>query len=72
MNYMKFKMDGKIGDLKASLGRGGAIPELKSAVPMWRDCFNAIQTRMGVTEQCAAHFDHHLLRISQQIARFTH
>ncbi|MFH0943592.1 MAG: pilus assembly protein PilM [Planctomycetota bacterium] len=47
MKYMITKMEQRISSLKANLGRGGAIPELKSAVPMWRDCFDQIQLKMG-------------------------
>jgi len=46
LNYMKMKMDARISKLKGELGRGGTIPELKSAVPMWRDCFDQIQAKM--------------------------
>ncbi|MFG0315713.1 MAG: pilus assembly protein PilM [Planctomycetota bacterium JB042] len=46
INHMRQRMQIKIDDLKSQLGRGGAIPELPSALIMWRDCFAAIQKRM--------------------------
>ena len=46
MRFMKTKMDMRISSLKANLGRGGSIPELASAVPMWKHCFDAIQKKM--------------------------
>ena len=46
LNFMSVKMEERISKLKGELGRGGTIPELRSAVPMWRDCFDQIQAKM--------------------------
>lgn len=46
ISYMRTRMQMRIDELKGQLGRGGAIPELPSALVMWRDCFDAIDARM--------------------------
>lgn len=46
LNWIRARMQQQVDELKSQLGRGGKIPEMPSALIMWRDCFDAIQKRM--------------------------
>jgi type IV pilus assembly protein PilM len=51
INYMLNRVRERVELLKGELGRGGSIPELPSAFKLWKDCFDAIQTRMGTIDK---------------------
>lgn len=46
MTYIKSQLTNRVSELRGELGRGGSIPEQPSAFKMWKDCFDAIQSRM--------------------------
>ncbi len=47
LNYIKMKLTARADELKGELGRGGAIPELNSVLPLWREAFEKVQAKMG-------------------------
>ncbi len=46
LRYIQAQMTSHIDKLKGDLGRGGAIPEMQSALVMWRDCFDEINKKI--------------------------
>lgn len=44
LDFIKRKMLAEKEAIMGELGRGGTIPELDSALPVWRECFNQIQS----------------------------
>lgn len=47
MLYIRTQLTNRVSELRGELGRGGSIPELPSAFKLWKDCFDAIQGKMG-------------------------
>lgn len=48
LTYIKTQLTNRVSELRGELGRGGSIPEQPSAFKMWKDCFDAVQSRMDV------------------------